>query len=66
LRDYVVDVERKGNKKTWNINGTMASLKKLEGALEKYWKSISNNYPNINSIKVVVIDLTVREHKANT
>lgn len=53
-------------KKTWDIDGKMATLQALGDALEKYWMSISNNYPNIGSIKVVVIDLTVREHKANT
>ena len=52
-------VSAKSNK-TWKIAGQNVSLNKLRGALMGYWKSISNNYPKVIAIEVIVIDLNLR------
>ncbi len=52
----------RGEKTFWNIpNGSSkASFLKLVEALEAHWKKISPNYPGIEQIVVIGIDLTKR------
>lgn len=54
-----------GKQKTWMINGKMTRISELENALTMYWLSISNRYPKISDIKIIVIDLSLREKKSS-
>lgn len=51
--------------KSWVINDKKTKLDKLENALTHHWLSISNKYPMVNDIKVIVIDLSVRERRSD-
>lgn len=46
--------------KQWMINGRRFGLSKLAGALKLYWEDIAGEFPGIEDIDVIVIDLTVR------
>ena len=54
------------NKKYWKIDGQNVPLIGLADALKKYWDSISENYPGVLAIEVIVIDLTQRERVSNS
>lgn len=49
-----------GTQKRWEIDGERVNTRKLEDALTRYWLSISNKYPKVNDIKIIVIDLSLR------
>jgi hypothetical protein len=51
-----------GNKpdKRWAINGRRVGLSELAYALKRYWQEITAQFPNVDSIEVIVIDLTKR------
>jgi hypothetical protein len=55
----LVSKELKSTKR-WTINGKKVSLKELGDALKAYWKEIQYQYPKIDEIEVIVIDLTTR------
>ena len=57
-----------GNKKDkrWIINGHRVALDKLACALKNYWQSIADNYPDIEDIDVIVINLATRAAVSNT
>lgn len=44
----------------WRINGTLVGVAGLRDALKDYWLSISNSFPRVADIEIVVIDLTLR------
>ena len=44
----------------WRIGGRRVGVSGLREALKDYWASISNSFPNIATLEVVVIDLTLR------
>lgn len=48
------------NEKKWSINGEDIPLSYLAAELKAYWQSISNDYPKIDALEVMVIDLTIR------
>lgn len=48
------------SKKRWGINGRLVTIDELALALESYWQSISAEYPNVETIEIIVIDLTKR------
>ena len=50
-------------RRRWLINHKRADLTELRCALKKHWEAISNNYPTIAAIEIVVIDLSVRAAK---
>jgi hypothetical protein len=52
--------------KTWKIDDQTVSLDKLRGALMNYWYSIAKNYPKVNAIEVIVIDLNLRSNVSDT
>lgn len=52
------------SEKSWVIEGKKTNLDELENALTHYWISISNKYPKVRNIKVIVIDLSVRERRS--
>lgn len=47
--------------KSWMINGKRAYLSELAGALKTYWMSIAENYPRVQELEIIVIDLLERE-----
>ncbi|MDR2061355.1 MAG: hypothetical protein LBQ29_08180, partial [Acinetobacter sp.] len=52
--------------KNWIIQGNTISLSDLERTLQEYWYSIAHEWIGIDSIKVVVIDLSKRKLVAVT
>ncbi|MCU7836722.1 MAG: hypothetical protein KZQ83_15915 [gamma proteobacterium symbiont of Taylorina sp.] len=53
-------------KKKWKVNNQLVELNELAGALKNYWQDISGQYPGVEAIDVIVIDLTQREHVSDS
>lgn len=51
--------------KRWTIGGHRVELSKLASALKGYWQEISADFPGVDAIEVMVIDLTLREHASD-
>ena len=49
----------------WLINGERVGVAGLQKALKDYWEEISNHFPNVVAIEVIVIDMTLREGKSD-
>lgn len=49
----------------WQIGGRPVALAGLDDALKSYWDSVANEFPGVIAIKVILIDLTVREAKSD-
>lgn len=58
-------VAQNTNKK-WSMNGSRVGLNELEETLQNYWYGIASQWPTIDSIKVIVIDLNKRGLVCNT
>ena len=52
--------------RNWEIDGCRVDLKGLETALQDYWHSIARDWPDIDEVKVIVIDLTRRGPRSDT
>ena len=52
--------------KRWMINGHKVGLGELASALKLYWQSIADEFPGVEAIDVVVIDLTQREQVSDS
>lgn len=52
--------------KKWEISDKNVGLSELEPALQEYWYSIAHEWIGIDSIKVIVIDLSKRKLVATT
>ncbi|MGX5700961.1 NACHT domain-containing protein [Acinetobacter kookii] len=52
--------------KKWDINGELTCLEDLEDALDGYWQGIAKDWPSIDTIKVIVIDLNKRSRVSST
>jgi hypothetical protein len=50
----------------WEINGSRVELKELARALKHYWNSIADEYPDVDDIAVIVIDLTMRSQVSDS
>jgi hypothetical protein len=50
----------------WEIENKRVKLPELQSALTQYWNSIASGYTGISKLEILVIDLTIREHKANS
>ncbi len=58
-----------GNKpeKRWMVNGRSTDLSELACALKNYWQEdIADQFPGVEAIDVIVIDLTQRGQISNT
>lgn len=53
--------QRLDSKKRWTVNGRKVGLNELSNAMKSYWESISDNFPGIEAIEVIVIDLSLRK-----
>ena len=49
----------------WEIGGKRVDASDLGDALKAYWISISNRYPNVAAIEVVLIDLTLQATRSS-
>ncbi|UTV27879.1 hypothetical protein [Photobacterium atrarenae] len=47
--------------KRWIINSRRVGLGELAYALNCYWQDIANDYPGVEAVEVIVIDLAMRE-----
>lgn len=56
----------KNPSKRWSIGEQKVKLSDLDIALKEYWREISPDFPGVDAIEVVVIDLTVREHASDS
>ncbi len=45
----------------WMVSGQKVRLSELASAMKSYWQGISGEYPGVEEISVIVIDLTQRE-----
>jgi hypothetical protein len=52
--------------KTWMIDGKAVPLDQLRNALMSYWNSIAKDYPKVNAIEIIVIDLNLRNRVSDT
>ncbi|RZU47026.1 hypothetical protein EV700_1415 [Fluviicoccus keumensis] len=52
--------------KRWMISGQLVELNELGSALKGYWQEISADFPGVDAIEVMVIDLTLREHASDS
>ena len=50
----------------WEVSGERISLSGLQQALTNYWNSISDRFPNVSSIEIIVVDLTTRNRRSTT
>ncbi len=54
----------RSSKCKWQISGKRASLQELCTALVEFWETVSVTFPRVAAIKVILIDLTVRDKKS--
>ncbi len=47
-------------KRHWRINGHQVGLDELANALKMYWQTIADEFPGVDAVDVIVIDLTQR------
>ncbi len=57
-------VSQNTGSKRWIINGRRVGLNELASALKLYWQSIADEFPGVEAIEVIVIDLAKREKSA--
>lgn len=50
----------------WKIDNRLVDLDGLENALQEYWHSIALNWPAVEEVKVIVIDLARRGQRSST
>lgn len=49
----------------WKIDRRLVRLEELRDALKAYWDTISNSFPNVEAVEVVLIDLTLRGRRSS-
>ena len=49
----------------WKIDGRRVRLEELCDALKGHWDTISNSFPNVEAVEVVLIDLSLREKRTS-
>lgn len=52
--------------RSWQIDGRLVGLDDLEAALQEYWHSIAQDWPAVEEVKIVVVDLVRRGQRSNT
>jgi hypothetical protein len=50
----------------WEIAGERLAFPALADGLKRYWASIANDYPGVEAIEVIGVDLTLRGQKSET
>lgn len=56
----------KATVKRWTISRQRVELNELASALKGYWQEISADFPGVDAIEVMVIDLTLRKHASDS
>jgi hypothetical protein len=51
-------------KRRWDINGQSVALSDLRKALGDYWESISEKFPGVEAVEIILIDLVIRDKKS--
>lgn len=51
--------------RNWIIGGRRVGIPNLKEALRAYWETISNSFPNVAAVEVVLIDLTLRGNRSS-
>jgi len=46
--------------KHWKIDNRLVELSELDSALDLNWQGVASNFPGVDTIKIVIIDLTQR------
>lgn len=57
---FMLLISKNAENKNWIINGKKIGINGLAESLKNYWKSISGSFPGVNSIEVIVINLSIR------
>ncbi len=52
--------------RNWEIEGERVGVSELRDALNSYWLRISDRFPNVSAIEIIVVDLTLRAEKSET
>jgi hypothetical protein len=50
----------------WQIGDRLVDLADLDDALQEYWASIAHEWPAVEEVKIIVIDLSRRGHRSIT
>ena len=53
-------------KKRWRIDGHLYGFSNLSEALTCHWHTVSKDFPNVANIRVISIDLEVRDHQSSS
>lgn len=48
----------------WKVDGNRVGVSGLRDALKRHWESISNTFPRIAAVEVILIDLTMRGQRS--
>ncbi|MCP9845838.1 hypothetical protein KBY86_02865 [Synechococcus sp. Lug-A] len=56
----------RNSERRWMVNQRRIRLVELANALKGYWHEISASFPGVETIEVIVIDLTLREHASDS
>ena len=56
---------REKGSRHWMIDDKKVGINDLQSALEHYWEGVSSDYPGVEAIEIIVIDLTVRGTKSD-
>ena len=58
--------EEANRTRKWVIDGNRVTLPDLPNALDEYWKTVSSTFTNVEEIKTILIDMTVRGVKSTS
>jgi hypothetical protein len=53
------------SERKWQINERCIGISELRVSLIDYWKSVSDTFPHVSAIDIIVVDLTLRAIKSN-
>ena len=51
----------KSPQRSWMVNGRSVALSELCAGLEEFWESVSPEFPDVDAVAVILVDLTVRD-----
>jgi hypothetical protein len=58
--------QKLGREKCWIVNDRSVDLNGLADALKNYWQGIAGQYPGVEAIEVIVIDLAQRQRVSDS
>lgn len=51
----------KSPQRRWRVNGRSVALSELCAGLDAYWESVAYEFPSVDAVAVILVDLTVRD-----